>query len=199
MSALWCPLATPTILLGFLLPWAWGIFSLLLQQSTAADPYLGRGTSPYHHPSWPSTWDSSSRPSYARAATAPWVALSGHHPWPRGMPVASGMGWLLRATTPLNLNKIVCLIHIPHFFFLFWMLNGSVLFNSLWHHGLYPARLLCSWNFPGKKSGAGCHFHLQGIFLDAVIKPMSPMSPALQMDSLPIETLGSTIWLIFPS
>ena len=25
MSALWCPLATPTILLGFLLPWMWGI------------------------------------------------------------------------------------------------------------------------------------------------------------------------------
>ena len=25
VSSLWCPLATPTILLGFLLPWAWGI------------------------------------------------------------------------------------------------------------------------------------------------------------------------------
>ena len=25
MPALWCPLATPTILLGFLLPWAWDI------------------------------------------------------------------------------------------------------------------------------------------------------------------------------
>ena len=37
------PLATPTILLGFLLPWAWGISSRLLQQSTAAAPYLGRG------------------------------------------------------------------------------------------------------------------------------------------------------------
>ena len=30
VSALWCPLATPTILLGFLLPWAWGISSRLL-------------------------------------------------------------------------------------------------------------------------------------------------------------------------
>ena len=48
VSALWCPLATPTILLGFLLPWAWGISSWLLQQSTAAAPYLGRGVSPYH-------------------------------------------------------------------------------------------------------------------------------------------------------
>ena len=34
-----------TILLGFLLPWAWGISSLLLQQSAAAAPYLGRGVS----------------------------------------------------------------------------------------------------------------------------------------------------------
>ena len=30
VSALWCPLATPTILLGFVLPWAWGISSRLL-------------------------------------------------------------------------------------------------------------------------------------------------------------------------
>ena len=36
VSALWCPLATPTVLLGFLLPWAWGISSRLLQQSTAS-------------------------------------------------------------------------------------------------------------------------------------------------------------------
>ena len=35
VSALWCPLATPTILLGFLLPWRWGISSLLLQQIVA--------------------------------------------------------------------------------------------------------------------------------------------------------------------
>ena len=64
-SALWCPLATPTVLLGFLLPWAWGISSQLLQQSTANAPYLGRGVSPHCRPSWPSTWDSSSRPSCA--------------------------------------------------------------------------------------------------------------------------------------
>ena len=37
-----------TVLLGFLLPWTCGIFSrLLLQQSTAAAPYLGRGVSPH--------------------------------------------------------------------------------------------------------------------------------------------------------
>ena len=73
VSALWCSLATPTVLLGFLLPWAWGISSRLLQQSAATAPYLGRRVSPHHHPSWPSTWDSFSRPSCARAATTPWT------------------------------------------------------------------------------------------------------------------------------
>ena len=47
LSALWCPLLAPTILLGFLLPWTWGISSRMLQQSTAAAPYLGQGC-----PSW---------------------------------------------------------------------------------------------------------------------------------------------------
>ena len=68
--ALWCPLATSTILFGFLLPWAWDTSSQLLQQSAAIAPYLGRGVSPHCRPSWPSTCDSSSRPSCARAATA---------------------------------------------------------------------------------------------------------------------------------
>ena len=44
------PLATPTVLLGFLLPWTWDISSRLLQQSLAAAPYLGRGVSPHHCP-----------------------------------------------------------------------------------------------------------------------------------------------------
>ena len=86
--ALWCPLATPTILLGFLLPWAWGISSRLLQQSAAIAPYLGRWVSPHHCLSWPSKWDSSSRPSCARTATAPW--RWGYAPQPR--PLALGMG-----------------------------------------------------------------------------------------------------------
>ena len=47
--------------------------SRLLQQSAATAPYLGRGVSPHHHPSWPWTLSSSSRPSCACAATAPWM------------------------------------------------------------------------------------------------------------------------------
>ena len=33
--------STPTVLLGFLLPWMWGISSRLLQQSAPTAPYLG--------------------------------------------------------------------------------------------------------------------------------------------------------------
>ena len=34
----------------------------------------------------------------------------------------------------------------------------------LWPHRLQPARLLCPWDFPGKNTGVGGHFLLQGIF-----------------------------------
>ena len=72
VSALWCPLSTPTVLLGFLLPWTWGISSRLLQQSATTTPYIRWGVSPHGHPSWPWTWSSSFQPSCAHAATAPW-------------------------------------------------------------------------------------------------------------------------------
>ena len=40
----------------------------------------------------------------------------------------------------------------------------SVVFNSLWPHGLQPTRLLCPWDSPGKNTGVGCHALRQGIF-----------------------------------
>ena len=42
--------------------------------------------------------------------------------------------------------------------------SHSVVFDPLWPHGLEDARLLCPWNSPGKNTGVGCHFLLQGIF-----------------------------------
>ena len=36
--------------------------------------------------------------------------------------------------------------------------------DTLWSHGLSLGRLLCSWNSPGKNTGAGGHSLLQGIF-----------------------------------
>ena len=43
-------------------------------------------------------------------------------------------------------------------------ISCSVVSNSLQPHGLWPARLLCPWNSPGKNTGLGCHFLLQRIF-----------------------------------
>ena len=40
----------------------------------------------------------------------------------------------------------------------------SVISDSLWPCGLLPTSLLCPQNFPGKSTGVGCHFLLQGIF-----------------------------------
>ena len=51
-----------------------------------------------------------------------------------------------------------------------------------------PPRLLCPRNSPGKNTGVGCHFLLQGIF------PTQGSNPHLlhwQVDSLPLHHLGS--------
>ena len=45
------------------------------------------------------------------------------------------------------------------------VLSYSVLPNSLWPHGLQPARVLCSWDFTSKITGVGCQILLQGILL----------------------------------
>ena len=41
----------------------------------------------------------------------------------------------------------------------------SVASYSLRPYGLWPTRPVCSWDFPGKNTGVGCHFLLQAIFL----------------------------------
>ena len=43
-------------------------------------------------------------------------------------------------------------------------ISCSVMPDSLRPHGLQPTRLLCLWDFPGKDTGVGHHFLLQGIF-----------------------------------
>ena len=46
----------------------------------------------------------------------------------------------------------------------------------LWPHELQPTRFFCPWDFPGKNTGVGCHFLLQGIFLprDRTRQPYLP-------------------------
>ena len=50
------------------------------------------------------------------------------------------------------------------------------------------ARFLCPWDFPGKNTGVGCHFLLQGVF------PTQGLNLRLlhwQVDSLPLSHQGS--------
>ena len=42
--------------------------------------------------------------------------------------------------------------------------SGSVISDFASPGTIYPAKLLCPWNSPGKTTGGGCHFLLQGIF-----------------------------------
>ena len=42
--------------------------------------------------------------------------------------------------------------------------SRSVVSDSLRGQGLEPTRRLRPWDFPGKSTGVGCHFLLQGIF-----------------------------------
>ena len=46
-------------------------------------------------------------------------------------------------------------------------------------HGLWPARLLCLWDFPGKNTGVGLPFPTRGDLPDPGIEPASLESPAL--------------------
>ena len=34
--------------------------------------------------------------------------------------------------------------------------------NPLWPLALWPTRILCHWNFPGKNTGVGCHSYSRG-------------------------------------
>ena len=44
-------------------------------------------------------------------------------------------------------------------------ISCSVMFDSLWSHGLWPTRLLCPRNTQGKNTGVDSHSILQGILL----------------------------------
>ena len=71
-----------------------------------------------------------------------------------------------------------------------WVLSHSVVSNSLRPHELWPA-ILCLWDSPGKNSGVGCHFLLQGIFLTQGSNPGLFHLLHGQADSLPLNHLGS--------
>ena len=66
----------------------------------------------------------------------------------------------------------------------------SALSDSLQPHELYPIRLLCPWDSPGKDTGVGCQALLHRIVPAKGSNAHLPASPALQADSLPTEPRG---------
>ena len=65
--------------------------------------------------------------------------------------------------SPLNPRSAVACIQVT-----------SVVSDSVQPCGLYPARLLCLWDSPGKNTGVGCHFLFQGNFLTQELNPGLP-------------------------
>ena len=59
------------------------------------------------------------------------------------------------------------------------------LFVTLW-----TSKLLCPWDSPGKNTGVGCHFLLQGIFLTQGSDPRLLRLLHWRAGSLPLAPLG---------
>ena len=72
--------------------------------------------------------------------------------------------------------------------------SSALLLSCVWLFAipmdLRPTGLLCPWKFPGKNTGVGCHFLLQGIFLT---QGLNPHLLHWQADSLPLCHLGSHV------
>ena len=66
----------------------------------------------------------------------------------------------------------------------------SVVFNSWQPSRLSATRLLCPWDFPGKKYWSGLPFPAPG---DLPVPGIEPGSPALQADSLLSEPPGKRL------
>ena len=70
------------------------------------------------------------------------------------------------------------------------VLSGVQLFETLW---TVACRFFCSWAFPGRNTGVGCHFLLQRIFSTQGQNPRLRHILHQQVGSLPLNHLGSPI------
>ena len=99
--------------------------------------------------------------NYRAEQTRSWPGLS-RKPFCRERGEVGTLSLVLFASLFLSQAEIVTLSE---------SVRCSAMFDSLWPHGLQPARLLCPWGSPGKNTGVGCHFLLQGIFLTQGLNP----------------------------
>ena len=68
----------------------------------------------------------------------------------------------------------------------------SVASDSVRPHGLWPPRLLCPLDSPGKNTGVGHHFLLQGIFPTQGSNPQTHVRLHWQVDPSSPRHQGST-------
>ena len=68
--------------------------------------------------------------------------------------------------------------------------------DSLQPRGLVACRLLRPWDFPGKSTGVGCHFLLQGIFLTQGSNSCLLCLLHYQADSLPVVPPGKPLVIL---
>ena len=68
--------------------------------------------------------------------------------------------------TPAPFHSQTTTNYHPHAHHLSLPQDCALSLSCVWlcPHGLWPARLLCPWDSPGKNTGVGCHALLQGIF-----------------------------------
>ena len=128
-----------------------------------------------------------SKSSSEEYSPAPPVSGGSSVPWL----VATSLSSLPLSPHDLLLLLPVCLSSV---FLLKGLCVCSVMSDSLWPHGLQPTRHLCPWNFPGKSTGADCHFLLQGIFLTQGSNLLLLYLLGWQADSLPLHHRGSPRW-----
>ena len=81
----------------------------------------------------------------------------------------------------------------PHLPQPLYVLSCSVMSNSLRPHWLQPARLLCPWGLSRQEYWSGLPCPPPG---DLPNPGIEPRSPALQLDSLPIEPPGKPLIII---
>ena len=74
----------------------------------------------------------------------------------------------------------------------------AVVLDSLQPYGLSLTRLLCPWDFPGKNTGVGYHFLLQGIFptKGSNLHLLCLLCLNWHVDSLLLSHLGSHIYTL---
>ena len=65
--------------------------------------------------------------------------------------------------------------------------------DSLRPRGLWPVRLFCPWDSPGKNTRVGCHVFLQGIFPTQGLNPRHISLLHWQAGSLPLAPPGKHI------